>query len=41
MHSISENHDDTDALRQVFDELITAIPDLSSKRVYVLSRYTV
>lgn len=40
VHSVSGNQDDTVALGQVFDELIAAIPDLSSKRVYVLGRYT-
>jgi len=40
VYSVSENQDDTLALKQVFDEMIATIPDPGNKQVYVLGRYS-
>lgn len=40
VYSASENQDDTLALKQVFDEVITTVPDLEKKQAYILGRYS-
>ena len=36
----SENQDDTLALKQVFDQLLSMVPDISNEEILVLGRYT-
>lgn len=39
-YSVSENQDDTSALKQIFDELINLKHDIEQKKIYILGRYT-
>lgn len=38
-YSVSETQDDTDVVQNIFDELLSTVPDIDKKEIYILGRY--